>query len=119
MVPLLDVAFQSDAERMFVDVTVTDPQSMDPERARRRAERDGAAAAEAEATKRRRYPHAQLQPVALESLGRMGEEARAFAQPWATQDLSKRSEAISISYRRLGTTLLRHNGDLLRAAAKP
>ena len=116
---VLDVAFRAGPDRIFVDVTVTDPQSTDPERARRRAQRDGAAAAEAEGTKRLRYPHPEMTPVAVETLGRMGSEARAFAQRWATRDPDKRPAAIAAFYRRLGTVLLTHNGDLLRAAVAP
>ena len=57
-----------------------------------------------------------MTPVAVETLGRLGAVAQAFARRWATRDLEKRPAAISAFYRRVAAAVQRHNGDLLLAA---
>ena len=81
-----------------------------------RAQKDGAAAAAAEGGKRTRYPHPELAPLALEVLGRLGEQAVAFAHTWATRDPRQRNTAIAELYALWSATLQRHNADLLVSA---
>jgi len=115
----LDVAFRSGGVQQYVDVVVTSPVSADGARNRRNAATDGAAAESAEQGKRRRYPHPELTPLAVETLGRLGTVAQAFAKTWATRDPSNRSVAIVGFYRRVATALQQHNGDMLLAATAP
>jgi hypothetical protein len=91
--------------------------STDTSRTQRNADTDGAAAAAAEKGKRHRYPHPELTPLAVETLGRLGAVATAFARRWATREPTKRTEAIASFYRRVATALQQHNGDMLTAAA--
>ena len=69
---VLDVVCLAGADRLFVDVTVTGPRSSDPERAMRRAQRNGAATAEAKNVKRLWCPHPAVTPVAIDTMGRVG-----------------------------------------------
>ena len=75
------MAYWADGVRHFVDVTVRHPRALKYRTAAALA--DGAAAAEAERTKRVRYPAladrglAAVRPFAIESFGRFGEEALA------------------------------------------
>jgi len=77
----LDVAYWADGVRHFVDVTIRHPRAQKYLAAAART--DGAAAAEAERGKRIRYPAladqglAAVRPFAVESFGRLGEEALA------------------------------------------
>ena len=77
----LDVAYWADGIRHYVDVTIRHPRALKYRAAAARV--DGAAAAEAERNKRARYPAladqglAAVRPFALESFGRLGEEALA------------------------------------------
>ena len=112
----LDVVFHSRSTRVCADVAIAAAKSEDQERQSRRARNDGAAAAEAEKRKRIRYPHPDLQPIAVEALGRMGEGAQAFARKWATKRQDQRPAAITDFYAAVGATLQRHNADLILAA---
>ena len=76
----LDVIFRYEAVQLYADVVVCTPVSADPGRTLRSSAKDGAAAEAAERGKRRRYPHPELTPLAVETLGRLGEVATAFAR---------------------------------------
>ena len=81
----LDVTFRHEAVQLYVDVVVCSPVSTDTSRTLRNATTNGAAAEAAEKGKRRRYPYPELSPLAVETLGRLGEVAAAFARRWATR----------------------------------
>ena len=80
----LDVAYWADGMRHYVDVTIRHPRALKYRAAAALA--DGAAASEAERTKRQRYPAvadqglSAVRPFALESFGRFGAEALAVLQ---------------------------------------
>ena len=112
----LDVTFRHGALQLYADVVVCSPASTDGSRTLRNARTNGAAAEAAEKGKRRRYPHPELTPLAVETLGRLGEVAAAFARRWATREPAKRSLAIASFYRRIAAALQQHNGDMLIAA---
>ena len=113
----LDVTFRYGTVQLYADVVVASPASVDEERARRNAATDGAAADAAEKEKRRRYPHPELCPLAVETLGRLGAVSQAFARRWATRDPDKRAAAVSSFHRRVAAALQQHNGDMLVASA--
>ena len=112
----LDVTWRHEAVQLYADIVVTSAAQADPERARRNAGTSGAAAQAAEQSKRRRYPHPELTPIAVETLGRLGAVAQAFAKRWATRDPAKRPTAVASLYRRIAAALQQHNGDMLLAA---
>jgi hypothetical protein len=112
----LDVTFRHEAVQLYVDVVVCSPVSTDTSRTLRNATTNGAAAEAAEKGKRRRYPYPELSPLAVETLGRLGEVAAAFARRWATREPSKRSSAVASFHRRVAAALQQHNGDMLLAA---
>ena len=112
----LDVTFRHDGLQLYADIVVCSPVSTDASRTRRNAATDGAAAEAAEKGKRRRYPHPELTPLAVETLGRLGAVAAAFARRWATREPGKRTSAIASFYRRVAAALQQHNGDMLTAA---
>ena len=80
----LDVATAdvNTGQPLYVDVVVKTAFSVDAATLRRRARRDGCAASDAAAGKRRRYANAgaQLVPFALEAGGRASDEAAAFVR---------------------------------------
>ena len=103
--------------RLYVDVTVTDAATTSPEYRRRRATRNGAAAARAEDTKRLRYPGPALVPFALETLGRPGESATSFLRSLAPTDPHARSKWLGSAWQTLSVVLQTGNAKLLVAAA--
>jgi len=89
---------------LYLDVVVSSAHSEDPARLRARARKAGRAAADAAATKRRRYPQAGalLVPFAVEDGGRPSEEASAFVRQLG----AVRTEAEGGSLEWGGTALL-------------
>ena len=114
----LDVA-TTDAEgrRIYLDITIADAATVNPEQRRRRAHHDGAAAARAEDTKRLRYPGPALVPFALEALGRPGESAVAFLRSLAPTEPRARSKWLGSAWQTSSALLQTGNAQLLLTAA--
>ena len=74
----LDLVVHDGAHRLLLDVVVVSPFASGDGFRRACARRDGHAARRAEITKRTRYPSNDLVPFAVETGGRLGNEARAF-----------------------------------------
>ena len=75
---VLDVEYQADAGRMWLDVTVRHPAAGDADAVLAASRKDGEASRRAEREKHARYPGEQLTPFALEIGGRIGAEARLW-----------------------------------------
>jgi len=115
----LDVA-TTDAEgrRVYLDITIVDAATVNPEqRRRRRANHDGAAAARAEDTKRLRYPGPALVPFAVEALGRPGENAVNHLRSLAPVDPRARSKWLGSAWQTLSVLVQTGNARLLLTAA--
>ena len=74
----LDVVVHDGAARSLLDVVIVSPYAGDASFRAACARRDGHASRRAAVSKRARYPHSDLVPFALETGGRMGNDARAF-----------------------------------------
>ena len=98
-----------------VDFTVSSALSADA-LARGSALRDGAAAAQAEAGKERRYDNCRVHAFAVEDHGRIGDSARDFIRMVAPTDPSARTKAISRLYQGLAATLQRVAADAVISA---
>ena len=75
---MLDVEYQADDGRRWLDVTVRHSAAGDDAAALAASRRDGEAGRRAEREKHDRYPGQQLTPFALETGGRIGAEARLW-----------------------------------------
>ena len=114
----LDVVFTNlRGQRVYLDVVVPTAGTTNPETARTRAARDGAAAARAADGKRLRYPGPDLVPFAIEALGRPGRDAIAFLRSLAPVDPESRSVALGAAWQALSVTLQMENTELLLSAA--
>ena len=114
----LDVAFLNGrGQRVYLDVVVPTAGTTNPETARSRAARDGAAAARAADGKRVRYPGPDLVPFAIEALGRPGRDASAFLRSLAPSDPGSRSAALGSAWQSLSVVLQTGNAELLLSAA--
>ena len=103
--------------RIYLDITIADAATVNPEQRRRRAHHDGAAAARAEDTKRLRYPGPALVPFAVEALGRPGESAAAFLRSLAPTEPRARSKWLGSAWQTLSVLLQTGNAQLLITAA--
>jgi hypothetical protein len=113
----LDVCTTDTAgRRVYVDVTVADAATVNPEQRRRRANHNGAAAARAEDTKRLRYPGPSLVPFALEALGRPGESTISFMRSLAPTEPHARSKWLGSAWQTLSVVLQTGNARLLVTA---
>jgi hypothetical protein len=98
----LDVVFTNHhGQRVYLDVVVPTAGATNPEMARSRAERDGAAAARAADGKRVRYPGPDLVPFAVEALGRPGKDAVSFLRSLAPADPEQRSVVLGSAWQAL------------------
>jgi hypothetical protein len=100
-----------------VDATITTPLTQEMVRRGRSSQVPGAAAAAAARMKRSSYPEIPLFPFAVETYGRLGEEARGLAQLLAPKDKTKRSEAIAGFYQDVSSSVQKGNADAILAAA--
>ena len=103
--------------RIYLDITIADAATVNPEQRRRRAHHDGAAAARAEDTKRLRYPGPALVPFALEALGCPGESAVAFLRSLAPTEPRARAKWLGSAWQTLSVLLQTGNAQLLLTAA--
>ena len=93
----LDVAYvDAEGRRAYVDIAVTSAATTSVDSRRRRAVKDGVAAADMVRTKRSRYPAAKLPnspltPFVVEALGRLSPEAEGFLRAHAPEDKAARS----------------------------
>ena len=78
----LDVTFEADGRRVWIDVAVVAVQTNNLRERVRRAQKDGVAARAEEAHKRARY-RGLATPFVLEASGRPGDSARAFVGQYA------------------------------------
>ena len=114
----LDVAFNNcRGQRVYLDVVVATAGTTNPEMARSRAARNGAAAARAADGKRLRYPGPDLVPFAVEALGRAGRDAVAFLRSLAPSDPESRSVVLGAAWQSLSACLQMGNAELLLSAA--
>ena len=114
----LDVAFNNHhGQRVYLDAVITTAATTNPETARSRAARDGAAAARSEDGKRLRYPGPDLVPFALEALGRPGRDAARFLRSLAPLDPERRSATLGATWQSLSVLLQTENAELLLSAA--
>ena len=114
----LDVAFtNSHGQRVFIDAVIATAATTNPETARSRAARDGAAAARAEDGKRVRYPGPDLVPFALEALGRPGRDAAKLLRSLAPVEPELRSVALGAAWQSLSVLLQMENAEMLLSAA--
>ena len=103
--------------RVYLDITIVDAATVNPEQRRRRANHDGAAAARAEDTKRLRYPGPALVPFAVEALGRPGESAVNYLRSLAPVDPRARSKWLGSAWQTLSVLVQTGNARLLLTAA--
>ena len=114
----LDVVFTNHhGQRVHLDVVVPTAGTTNPEMARARARKDGAAAARAADGKRVRYPGPDLVPFAVEALGRPGRDAVSFLRTLAPADPEQRSVVLGAAWQALSATLQTENAELLLSAA--
>ena len=114
----LDVVFTNRrGQRVYLDVVVPTAGTTNPETARTRAARDGAAAARAADGKRVRYPGPDLVPFAVEALGRPGRDAIAFMRSLAPADPETRTVVLGAAWQALSVKLQMENAELLLSAA--
>ena len=114
----LDVVFNNrHGQRVYLDVVVPSAGTTNPETARARAAKDGAAAARAADGKRVRYPGPDLVPFAIEALGRPGKDALSFLRSLAPTDPETRSVVLGSAWQELSVLLQMENAELLLAAA--
>ena len=114
----LDVAFVNfHGQRVYLDVVVPTAGTTNPESARSRAARDGAAAARAEDGKRVRYPGPELVPFAVEALGRPGRAAVSFLRSLAPAEPEQRSAVLGSAWQSLSVLLQTENAELLLSSA--
>jgi len=117
----LDVSFYAtDGHYTHVDVTVPTVETVQVAKRRQRAHADGAAAADAEADKHRRYraasnPTEPLVAFAVEARGRLGREARQLLQALAPAGPSRGAE-LHRAYSELSTLVQLRSATLLLAA---
>jgi hypothetical protein len=113
----LDVVFTNHhGQRVYLDVVVPTAGTTNPEMARARAKKDGAAAARAADGKRVRYPGPDLVPFAVEALGRPGRDAAAILRSLAPADPEQRSVVLGSAWQGLSVALQVENAELLLAA---
>ena len=115
----LDLSFALPGGRTrHADVTVGHPLGRGSD-ARAAADRDGGLAAALERKKRRRYPHPELVPLALESGGRMGPAGVALLRALHSGlPPDQRAVAMRRAYRRVAMALQRDQAQtVLRAGA--
>ena len=103
-------------QRVHLDIVVPTSGTTNPELARSRAARDGAAAARAEDGKRVRYPGPDLIPFAVEALGRPGRDAVRFVRSLAPSDPEERSAVLGGVWQSLAVLLQVENAELLLSA---
>jgi hypothetical protein len=124
---ILDVAFSDPrtGRRLLGDVVVKEAFSVDAATLRSRARRDGKAAADAAASKRRRYPlgGASLVPLPFETGGRPGEDTIGFVRrcgaAWAAlhgEDDAEKQVATSQLWQECSTLLQLGNAELILSA---
>ena len=116
----LDLSFALPGGRTrHADVTVGHPSGRGSV-ARSAASRDGGLALALERTKRTRYPHPELVPLALESGGRMGPSALALMRALhAPLPPDERVVAMRRAYRRVATALQRAQAQTALRAPQP
>ena len=112
----LDVVFQGMAGKVYVDVAVVEAGSESAHALTRRALQDGAAAAEEENDKRKRYPGPDLVPFVVEAGGRLGEAAELLIRSVAPKDPVERSAAISEAKRALSNLVQLGNAEVVLGA---
>ena len=100
----LDVVVHDGVARSLVDVVIVSPYAGNQAYRAACARRDGYASRRAAVAKRARYPHADLVPFALETGGRMGNEARAFLHRMA-DSAEDRHRELQYLYRAISSTL--------------
>lgn len=114
---ILDITTTIHGTPYYIDITVTTAHTTDPDRARKRAQTDGAAATERENYKQRRYGrHPNLVPFVLEGLGRWGHQAHEFVRRVAPEDPAQRSAHMAQLRHTLATVLQRGRADALIAS---
>ena len=117
----VDVATRDSASgrKIFVDACVTCAHSGYEPRQRLRADRDGAAAADAVRGKRARYPPSggELVPLIFEAGGRPAEETVAFVRSWGLEmGSAERSKVIRYAWQQYSTVLQSGNAEMILSA---
>ena len=116
----LDVATTdpSTGNPLYFDVCVWTAHSPDPSTLRTRAQHPGRCAADAAASKRRRYPQAgsMLHPLPLEAGGRPGEDFVSFVRRCGAAAGEDEPQACSRLWFEASTILQRANAELILAA---
>ena len=82
---MLDVEYQADDGRMWLDISVRHPAAGSTSEVTAAAKRDGEAARRGEREKHTRYPGDRLVPLVVESGGRLGGEARQWLRALVAQ----------------------------------
>ena len=118
----LDVAYVDAAgRRAYVDIAVTSAATTSVDSRRRRAVKDGVAAADMVRTKRSRYPAAKLPnspltPFVVEALGRLSPEAEGFLRAHAPEDKAARSLVLRRAKQALSVLVQERLAELLLSA---
>ena len=100
----LDVIFHIGARRILVDVTIVSPHAGSSEFTAACARRDGHAARRAAIGKRAKYDCPDLVPFAVETGGRLGNEARALLHMMA-KEADDPQEELAYLYRAISSVL--------------
>ena len=82
---VLDVEYQADDGRMWLDISVRHPAAGSTSEVTAAAKRDGEAARRGEREKHTRYPGDRLVPFVVKSGGRLGGEARQWLRALVAQ----------------------------------
>ena len=85
---------------------------------RTRAARNGVAAAEAEDSKRLRYPGPNLVPFVVELLGRPGEDAISVLRSFAPSDPAERSTVLGHAWQTLSVLIQNAHAEQLMSAVQ-
>ena len=112
----MDVIFQGAAGLVYIDVAITEAAFSAGNTLTQRASQDGAAAAQKEDDKRKRYPGPDLVPFVVEAGGRLGESAEALIRSVAPKDPVERASAIAAAKRSLSSPLQLGNAEALIGA---
>ena len=100
----MDLVAHDGVRELLVDVTVVSPLAGGVDFVAACARRDGHAARRAAIAKRQKYDSPDLIPFAIETGGRLGEDARALLKRLAAEGDDPEKELISL-YKAISTTI--------------
>ena len=115
---ILDIEYSADGGRRWIDVTVRQPAAGPDAATRAAARKDGEATRRAEREKHVRYPGPHLTPIAIETAGRVGAEARFWLLAMVRElPADMQSSELDRAYRVISCSVQSEAAKQLRKAA--